>query len=148
MEPILYLMGEFNMKKIVVIFMAVSLCACATIIKGQHQSVQLTGGLEDGTTKVSTPTGVYTLTGGQTTMLIPRTKQDIPVEVTCNGTTQKTVIKTTFDIGWGGLGNIVFGGIPGWVIDGVGDKAYDAPGMFNVNQYCSQAAARSTANQK
>lgn len=122
--------------KWLLVLSVIVLSGCATIIKGQSQSIQLTGGQEDGSTKVSMPTGIFQLNGGQTTVSLLRTKADIPIQVTCNGVTQNAVIKTQFDMGWGGLGNIIFGGIPGWIIDGVGDKAYDAPAQFNVGPYC------------
>lgn len=128
------------MKKLAFILMALSLLqGCATIVKSPNQSIQLTGGLEDSSTKVSTPTGNFTLNGGATTILMPRTKADIPIEVTCHGQTQKTVVPTRFDIAWGGLGNLVFGGIIGWFLDAVGDKAWDAQTPFNVAPYCAKS---------
>jgi hypothetical protein len=50
------------------------------------------------------------------------------------------VIPIKFDMGWGGLGNLVFGGLIGWFIDGVGDKAYDAQTPFNVGPDCEKEA--------
>jgi hypothetical protein len=102
-----------------------------------NQTVQFTGGLENDTTQVSTPTGNFKLTGGATTGMMMRTKADVPIEVTCNGVTQKTVVPTHFGA-WGLFGNILFGGIIGWIIDGTSDKAYDVQTPFNVGPFCKK----------
>jgi hypothetical protein len=130
-------MSKCYFTKFALVSLSLGLCACATIIKNPKQTVVLNGGLEDGSTKVSTPEGNFTLNGGATTIMLTRTSNDIPIEVTCNGSTQKTVLPTHFDWGWAGLGNIVFGGIPGWIVDGVGDKGYDIQKSFNVGPLCS-----------
>lgn len=135
------------MKTILSVILVLTSVSCASIVKNSRQTITLNGGLEDGTTKVSTPEGVYTLAGGSTSVMLTRTKADIPIEITCNGETQKTVLRTKFDWGWAGLGNVVFGGIPGWVVDGVGDKGYDIQSNFNVAPFCRQVG-RDTASKK
>ncbi len=113
------------------------LSGCATIVKDHTQSILLTGGQKDSSTKVSTPTGSFTLTDGSTTVMLPRSKDDIPIEVTCNGTTKKTVIPTEFDVLLGGFGNIIFGGIIGILVDSSGSQAYDAKTPFDVSELCA-----------
>lgn len=125
------------MKFITLALSILMLSGCATIVKSERQTVRLTGGLEQGETKIRLPDGVSTLTDGSGAVIVTRSKEDIPIEVTCNGVTQKGVLPTHYDWGWAGLGNFVFGGIPGWVIDGVGNKGYDAKSPYSVHELCS-----------
>lgn len=134
------------MKNLVMLIAILSFCSCATIIKNSKQTVTFTGGLEDGSTKVATPEGNYTLADGSTSALLTRTKSDIPIQVTCNGKTNKGILPTHYDVGWAGLGNIIFGGIPGWIIDGIGDKGYDIQDSFNVGALCKQGNKDSAAD--
>lgn len=124
---------------------AAALSGCATIVKSDRQTVILSGGDENGTTTINIPDGKHELADGNGQILVSRSKQDIPISVTCNGVTKKGVIPTRFDWGWAGLGNAVFGGIPGWIIDGVGDKAYDPKSPFNVDSLCEKRAPAALA---
>ncbi len=109
---------------------------CAHIVKPERQTVVFNGGASQGTTIVNAPDGKFEFTGGQGTAMMTRTKADVPIEVTCNGVTRKGVIPTQFDMFLGGLGNIIFGGIIGWIIDGSGNKGYDIKSPYNLNQLC------------
>lgn len=111
---------------------------CATIVKSERQSVILTGGQENGPTKVRLPDGNYDLSDGRGTILVTRSKEDIPIEVTCNGVTKKGVLPTHFDWAWGGAGNLVFGGIPGWIIDPLNSKGYNVRTPYSVHELCAE----------
>ena len=119
---------------------------CATIVKTEKRSVTFAGP-NDMMIKLQTPDGNFEVRGN-TSVMMTRTKSDIPIEVTCNGTTNKGVVPTSFDWGWAGLGNVVFGGIPGWVIDGIGNKSYDPPSNYNLSPLCQSKPERATASQK
>ncbi|WP_413612793.1 hypothetical protein [Bdellovibrio sp. HCB-110] len=95
------------------------------------------GGLERGETKISLPDGQYSSLNGRTTVLVSRSKEDIPITVTCNEETREGVIKTEYDATAGILGNIVFGGIIGMGIDAYNDKTYDPPEIYNLAPLCS-----------
>ncbi|WP_413943633.1 hypothetical protein [Bdellovibrio sp. HCB-162] len=123
--------------KLMLLVSVFGLSACATIVKSDKIPVKFVGGLERGETKISLPDGQYTALNGRTTVLVSRSKQDIPITVTCNQQTREGVIKTEYDATAGILGNIVFGGIIGMGIDAYNDKTYDPPEIFNVAPLCS-----------
>ncbi|QDK37063.1 hypothetical protein [Bdellovibrio sp. NC01] len=111
--------------------------ACATIVKSDKIPVHFVGGNDKGSTKISLPDGEYTTDTGERTVMVYRSKEDIPITVTCNDKTQSGVIQTKYDVVAGVLGNIVFGGIIGMAIDMNGDKTYDPPQIYNVKPLCS-----------
>ncbi len=117
------------------------LSGCASIVKTDRVPVKLIGGAKAADTIVTVPDGQYTLKNGQTTVTMFRSKEDIPITVTCNGETRDGVIKTTFDPLAGVVGNIFFGGIIGLVIDIAGNKAYDPPKIFNMAPLCAEQDA-------
>ena len=127
-----------NVRTIFIFAASCSVASCATIVQSPAQTVELTGGLADSSTEVTTPVGTFQLNGGSAAASLNRQKEDIPIEVTCNGVTQKAMIPTHFNVGWGFFGNILFGGIPGWIIDAVGDKAYDPQTPFDVAPFCAK----------
>lgn len=117
------------------IILSLLLSGCATIVKSDRKTTNFVG--PQGTeAKLQTPDGNFVVNGNASYM-ISRSKADIPIQVTCNNQTQSVLMPTSFDMLWGGAGNLIFGGIPGWIIDGVGDKAYDPPTHFNLTPYCS-----------
>lgn len=115
---------------------------CATIMKAERTPVRFTGGASAGETKLNLPDGQYNLSNGQTTVLVTRSKADIPFSVTCNSQTREGVIRTSYDALAGIAGNIVFGGIIGIGIDAVGNKTYDPPENFNLAPYCASGGAQ------
>ena len=126
------------MNKFVVLVLSVSfLSGCATIVKSERIPVKFVGGLQSGDTQISLPDGQYLVKGGQTTALVTRSKEDIPITVTCNEETRHGVIITKYDALAGVFGNILFGGIIGIGIDAYNDKTYDPPGVFNVSSLCA-----------
>lgn len=114
---------------------------CATIVKSDRTPVNFTGGLADGETQISIPDGQYSIRNGQTTLLVSRSKSDIPISVTCNHETRNGIIKTSYDPLAGVAGNIIFGGIIGITIDAFGNKAYDPPAIYNLNSLCANAVS-------
>lgn len=122
--------------KVLVILSFVSLGACATLVKSEKIPVHFVGGLQEGDTQINLPDGQFTVKNGQTTVLVSRSKEDIPVSVTCNKETREGVIQTKYDAVAGILGNVVFGGIIGMGIDAYNDKTYDPPGTFNLSPLC------------
>ncbi|WP_413586895.1 hypothetical protein [Bdellovibrio sp. HCB274] len=119
------------------------LAGCATIVKSERTSMRLSGGLQNGDTHVSLPDGQYTLKNGQTTIRVTRSKEDIPVTVTCNNESREGVIKTKYDALAGVAGNIVFGGLIGMAIDAANDKTYDPPEHFNISSLCASDPSKS-----
>ncbi|WP_374034343.1 hypothetical protein ACES2I_17665 [Bdellovibrio bacteriovorus] len=136
------------MFKSVLVVGLLSLSACATIVKSERIPVRFVGGLQDGKTEISLPDGQYTAHNGQTTVLVSRSKSDIPVTITCNSQSREGIIPTSFDPAAGILGNIVFGGIIGIAIDASGDKAYDPPKSFNMSSLCSTEKNQSNVAQE
>ncbi|MBL7557323.1 MAG: hypothetical protein JNM24_15960 [Bdellovibrionaceae bacterium] len=118
---------------------------CATIVKSDKIPVKFMGGLKEGDTILNTPDGQYNLKNGQTTVLVSRSKTDIPISVTCNNETREGVIITKYDALAGILGNIVFGGIIGMGIDSFNNKTYDPPNSFNLAPLCSDSKDASVA---
>lgn len=113
------------------------LSACASIVKSEKIPVQFTGGLAEGETQLDLPDGQFKLRNGQATVLVTRSKQDIPITVTCNKETRQGVIPTKYDAIAGVFGNIVFGGIIGMTIDAYGNKTYDPPSSYNLSALCA-----------
>ena len=136
------------MKRLLFAAFALSLSSCATIVKSDRQSVTLTGVPEATTAKVNLPDGSFEVRGGSSTILVTRSKDDIPIEVTCNGVVQKGLLPTHYDVGWAGLGNLVFGGIPGWIIDGVNPKGYNPQTPFSIQSMCADKPAELSAQQR
>ena len=123
--------------KVLVTISFLSLGACATIVKSEKIPVHFVGGLPDGDTQLNLPDGQYNLKNGQTTVLVSRSKADIPVTVTCNKESRDGVIKTSYDPVAGILGNIVFGGIIGMGIDAFNNKTYDPPESYSMRELCA-----------
>lgn len=124
--------------RLIFLALVIPIFGCAHIVKNERQTVVLNGGADSGMTTVNTPDGKFEFSGGTGTVMMTRTKSDIPIDVTCNGVTKKGVIKTSFDVAWGGFGNIIFGGVIGWIVDGTGNKGYDIKSPYNVNDLCEQ----------
>jgi hypothetical protein len=118
----------------------VLLSACASIVKSEKIPVRFMGGLSDGETQLDLPDGQYKLKNGQTTVLVSRSKEDIPITVTCNQETRQGIIQTKYDALAGVFGNIIFGGIIGMTIDAYSNKAYDPPSSYNLNSLCAMPA--------
>lgn len=115
--------------------------SCASIMKSEKTRVTFTGGLPNAETKVDLPDGQFITKNGMTTVLVSRSKEDIPITVTCNNQSMNGVIKTSFDPVSGVLGNLVFGGIIGLGIDLVGNKVYDPPSNYNLAPLCANREA-------
>lgn len=111
--------------------------ACATIVKSDKIPVHFIGGTDKGITQISLPDGEYTTKNGSRIIMVSRSKEDIPITVTCHEKTQQGVIVTKYDAVAGVLGNIVIGGIIGMGIDAYNDKTYDPPDIFNLRPLCS-----------
>lgn len=119
--------------------------SCATIVKSEKIPVRFVGGLSSGDTQMNLPDGQYNLKNGQTTVLVSRSKTDIPITVTCNNETRDGIIQTKFDAMAGILGNIVFGGLIGMGIDSFNNKTYDPPEVFNLSPLCANPQKMNTA---
>lgn len=129
------------------LFLSVLLSAgCATIVKSDKMPVQFSGGLSDGTTRINLPDGQFLAPDGKTTILVTRSKEDIPVSVTCNNITREGIIRTSYDPLAGIAGNLVFGGLIGIGIDAVGNKAYDPPQRFNIAPLCNEKTDEQMTN--
>lgn len=122
---------------VIIIAAFIMTSGCATIVKSEKIPVRFVGGLPTGDTQVNLPDGQYTLKNGQTTVLVSRSKTDIPITVTCNNETRDGIIQTKFDAVAGVLGNIVFGGLIGIAIDSANNKTYDPPETFNLSPLCA-----------
>lgn len=125
------------MKRFTLVIVAMSFAGCATIVKSERQTIHFVGGAESGETKIRTPDGTHTIIDGSGAVVLSRSKADIPIDVTCNGVTQKGVIPTRYDVLMSGGGNLIFGGIIGWIIDATNDKAFDAKSPMNISNMCS-----------
>lgn len=110
---------------------------CASIVKSEKMPVTFSGGLSNGETQINTPDGKFSTMNGHTTILVSRSKQDIPISVTCNSETRDGIIHTSFDTVAGVFGNVIFGGLIGLGIDSFGNKAYDPPSNYNLSPLCA-----------
>lgn len=122
--------------KILFLLLSLLMCSCASIVKSDRQSVQFVGGPEGEIAKIQLPDGKHDL-DGMGTIVVTRSKSDIPIKVTCNGVTSEGIIKTKYDIVFSGLGNLIFGGIIGWVVDATNDKGYNVTSPYNVSNLCA-----------
>lgn len=123
------------------------LSGCASIVKSDRTPVRFIGGLKTGDTQVNLPDGQYNLKNGQTTVLVSRSKNDIPISVTCNSETRDGIMVTKYDAVAGILGNIVFGGIIGMGIDSFNDKTYDPPETYNLSPLCADSTKTNVAEE-
>lgn len=108
--------------KYLLIAMCLFVTSCATMFNGSQQQVKFMGGLEKGTTKVSTPNGTFEIEDGQGSFMLTRQKSDISMKVTCpNGKKKNIIAPTSYDwsIGWA---NIFF--YPFFLEAAFADKAY------------------------
>lgn len=119
--------------------------SCASIVKSEKMSVLFVGGLSNAETKLDLPDGQYKLHNGQITVLVTRSKADIPVSVTCNNETRQGILPTKYDALAGIAGNIIFGGLIGMGIDSVSNKAYDPPATYNLTPLCAQTGKENIA---
>jgi hypothetical protein len=68
------------------------------IMNGSKQRIFVKGGPESGVTKVKTPDGTFEIENGSGSIMLSRTRSDIPVTVTCPSGKKKTgQIRTQFD---------------------------------------------------
>lgn len=132
---------------VILAYLFVFSSGCATIVKSDRTPVRFSGGSSNGETRLNLPDGQYNLMNGQTTVLVSRSRQDIPFSVTCNNETREGVIPTRFDALAGVGGNIIFGGIIGLGIDSFGNKTYDPPESFNLSPYCAQPQVQESSKE-
>ncbi|MDG0817690.1 hypothetical protein [Bdellovibrio svalbardensis] len=137
-----------NWLSFLLVVSSIAMSGCATIVKSEKIPVRFVGGLQEGDTQINMPDGQYNLKNGQTTVLVSRSKEDIPITVTCNQQTREGVIQTKYDAVAGVLGNIVFGGLIGMGIDAYNNKAYDPPSIYNLSPLCHQPGSNPVVDTK
>jgi hypothetical protein len=125
-----------NFTKLIIITAFLFQASCATIVKSERTMVTFNGGLSNGVTKIDIPDGQYTTNTGNTTVLVSRSRQDIPITVTCNDQSRNGIIRTSYDPLAGFVGSLLLGGIIGIGVDALGNKAYDPPSAYNLSGLC------------
>lgn len=123
------------MKKVLFFAFVLTQFGCATILKSDRQLVDFTGGHPQDT-KIQVPDGSFELKNGEGSFMISRSKNNIPIQISCAGQKNETAIVTHFDPLAGVFGNLIFGGIIGLAIDASGNKAYDPPRKFDLKPFC------------
>jgi hypothetical protein len=130
-----------------ILFLTVLLSSCAMTMNGTRQQIHVTGGPEDKTVRLKTPDGTYEIENGSSTFLLTRSQSDIPVTVICpNGKKKEDIIPTKFDMLWGGLGNVLNGGI-GWFIDPFSPEGYKIDN-FSLARFCNGKGDLEAKNKK
>ena len=125
------------MKLICLLVISIFCAGCASIVKSKYEIVRFHGGSPK--TTIESPFGPFKL-NRQGALYLPRSRDDYPITVICNGIPHTKVLTTSPNIFFI-LGNLVFGGIPGWIVDGFGDKGYDYDQPINLTGYCSGNAS-------
>ncbi len=124
------------MRNVTLCLMMFCMAGCATMFKSSRQNVFFNGGPAEGITYVQTPDGKFELEGGSGSYLMTRSRDNIPITVTCPGQKSRPVIiETRFDWLVGGALNFFTYGI-GWFIDPFSEKAYDIPSTVPLGQVC------------
>lgn len=111
--------------------LGVALSGCASIVKGDHQSIQITTPPTTGATcTLTNKRGTWTTTSPEP-VTVDRSKTDMNVNCTKPGWNDAhAVIPSDFE-GWT-LGNIIFGGIIGVGVDAATGAMHDYPNAFQV----------------
>lgn len=123
-------------------------CAgCASIIHSDRQTVHIYGGPEKGETKIISPDGIHIIDDGRGSIILTRTRDDIPVTIECAGKKSHRIIHTNLSIGWGVFGNILLGAffLVGFPIDVLGDRAYNIASPIDISNFCEEATIEKTA---
>lgn len=110
-------------QNLVVILMAIMISGCAYIMNGDNQDVSIKSNPEGAKVVVTTTGGVPIFEGTTPASVNLKKKYKYAVTVSLDGYTEKTFqIDQTIDMTI--LGNIICGGIPGLIVDGVTGAMY------------------------
>lgn len=118
--------------RIIMLSMMISLSGCAVIAKNDQQPVVFRS---VGKASIQAPGGNIEIQNGYAMASLERSRKNVTMIVTCNGTTKPIQVATRFDWLIAGAGNILNGGW-GWLIDPFADKAYDYPKEIDVSLAC------------
>lgn len=114
---------------------------CATLINQERQLVFFKGGQENTVTKVQTPDGTFDIENGTGSFMMTRSRSNIPIKIMCaNGETKTDILETRFDWLPGLVGNIIFTGWAGLIIDPLMPDAYVIPDVSLMGK-CKDASA-------
>ena len=112
--------------------------SCAVMMNGSQQRIFISGGPSDGITKVRTPDGTFDIENGSGSIMLTRSRSDIPVKITCpNGASKQGIIPTHFDWLKGGAGNIFNAGI-GWFVDPFTEDAFVIKNLSLID-FCKES---------
>ncbi len=111
---------------------------CATIFRGDSSFVEFVGGNPQGATRVELQGSEHAMPGGTAKIKVRHSREDIPLTVKCVKGERKGFLHTKFDMLLGGIGNLVFGGVVGWIVDGTGNKAYIPESPIDVQEICNE----------
>lgn len=116
---------------VVVVFCALQLSACASIVKGSTAAINVTSPPITGANCVlSSGQGSWQLTT-PASVTVERSKEDIQVRCTKDGYQDATAIIPSNFEGWT-VGNLIFGGIIGVGVDAATGAMNDYPNAFQV----------------
>ncbi len=116
---------------VVIVFGALQLSACASIIKGSTAAINVTSPPVTGANCVlSSGQGNWQLTT-PASVTVERSKEDIQVRCTKDGYQDATAIIPSNFEGWT-VGNLIFGGIIGVGVDAATGAMNDYPNAFQV----------------
>ena len=125
------MLSSKNVGLFVVVFCAVQLSACASIIKGSTAAINVTSPPITGANCVlSSGQGSWQVTT-PASVTVERSKEDIQVRCTKEGYQDATAIIPSNFEGWT-VGNLVFGGIIGVGVDAATGAMNDYPNAFQV----------------
>lgn len=121
--------------------------SCAMMMNGSKQQVFIKGGPENGIVKLKTPDGTFEIDGGSDSIMLSRTRSDIPIKVVCpDGKKKSGTIQTRFDWVKGGLLNVFNGGF-GWIVDPFTNNAFLIENLSLMN-YCKPKSPKKGNNQQ
>ncbi|MFM9862532.1 MAG: hypothetical protein ACKVRO_02895 [Micropepsaceae bacterium] len=125
------MLSSKNVALFVVVFCAVQLSACASIIKGSTAAINVTSPPITGANCIlSSGQGSWQVTT-PASVTVERSKEDIQVRCTKEGYQDATAIIPSNFEGWT-VGNLIFGGIVGVGVDAATGAMNDYPNAFQV----------------
>lgn len=113
-----------EVKKLILLPAVLLLASCATIVKDANQPVLFTNAPAGEETEILSPFGSHKIKE-QGSVILTRSKADVPIKVRCNGKETPMVLNTHYDWLAGLLGNWWTWFIVGGIVDGVNDKTYN-----------------------
>lgn len=118
------------MKKLLALTALVTLSACASIADGKNQSISITTDPSEAKCQLTNDKGTWYVPETPGSVTIQRSVQDVTVE--CKKDKLEGTVRAASTTKGMAFGNILFGGLPGMIIDRNNGSSFDYPLQIHV----------------